>query len=308
MKANKKFVTAKLETTYGTDAAPVVGTDDVLVSNFSITPLNIRYAERNHARPYFGNYGQINVGETMQMEYDIEMSGAGGVVTVPKYGRLLRGCAMSETVTPISGPVTYALISGAEESLTQYFYWDGVLHKMLGAYGSAEWRISEGQIPYIHVTFEGLYGGIADGAPGTPVLTGFQKPLATTKTNTTFTLHGYAAALASLTITQGNEHVYKNRPNSERMHFVGRQTRGQVVIECPKPTVRDFFAVCRNGTEGALAMTHGTTAGNRAIINASRVQLTNPRTSEGDNMVMLTMDLNFVPSDAGNDEMTYATQ
>ncbi len=215
---------------------------------------------------------------------------------------------MSETVTPTTGPVTYAMISDAEESLTKYFYWDGVRHKMLGAFGSAEWRLSEGQIPYIHMRYEGLYGGIAEAAPGTPVLTGFQMPLAITKTNTTFTLHGYAAPLASLTITQGNEHVYKNRPNSERMHFVGRQTRGQVVIECPKPSVKDFFTICRAGTEGALAMTHGTTAGNKAILSASKVQLTIPQTNEGDNMVMLTMDMNFIPSDAGNDEFTYATQ
>jgi len=308
MKANKKLLIAKVETTYGTDAAPVVGTDDVLISNFTIQPLNVRYAERNHALPYFGSRGQINVGETMIMEYDIEMSGAGAVVTVPKYGVLLRGCGMSETVTPTTGPVTYSMISDGEESLTKYFYWDGVRHKMLGAYGTAEWRISEGQIPYIHMRYEGIYGGVAEAAPGTPVLTGFQMPLATTKTNTTFTLHGYAAALASLTVTQGNEHVYKNRPNSERMHFTNRQTRGQVVIECPKPSVKDFLTICRNGTEGALAMTHGTTAGNKAILSASKVQLTNPQTNEGDNMVMLTMDLNFIPTDAGNDEFTYATQ
>lgn len=308
MKSNKKLLIAKLETTYGTDATPTVGTDDILISNFTINPLNVRYAERNHALPYFGGRGQINVGDTMQMECDIEMSGAGAVATIPEYGVLLRACAMAETVTPTTGPVTYSLISDAEESASIYFYWDGVRHKMLGAFGSAEWKLSEGQIPYIHVTFEGLYGGIAEAAPGTPVLTGFQKPLAITRTNTTFTLHGYAAPLASLTITQGNEHVYKNRPNSERMHFTNRVTKGQVVIECPKPTVKDFFTICRNGTEGALALTHGTAAGNKAILSAGQVQLTNPRTSEGDNMVMLTMDMNFIPTDAGNDELTYATQ
>lgn len=308
MKANKKFVTLKIETTYGTDAAPAVGTDDLLVSNFSVTPINIRYAERNTALPYFGSRGMIDVGETMQMEFDIELAGAGAVATVPKYGAAMRGCAMSETVTPTTGPVTYSPISDSEESVSAYFYWDGVRHKMLGAYGTTEIRMSEGAIPYIHMTFEGLYGGIAEAAPGTPVLTGFQTPLAMTKANTTFTLHGYAAPLQSLTITQGNQHVYKNRPNSEKMSFTGRQSKGQVVIEAPKPSVKDFIALCQSVATGALAITHGTAAGNKVLINAGQVQLTNPRTSEGDNIVMLTMDLNLIPTAAGNDEYTIATQ
>lgn len=308
MKANKKLLIAKLETTYGTDSTPVVGTNDVLISNFTVKPLNVRYAERNHALPYFGNRAQINVGDTMIMEYDIEMSGSGTVAGVPGYGVLMRGAGMSETVTPTTGPVTYAMISDNEESLSKYFYWDGVRHKMLGAYGSAEWRMAEGQIPYIHMRYEGLYGGVADAAPGTPVLTLFQTPLAMTKTNTVFTLHGFAAPLASLTITQGNEHVYKNRPNAERMYFTNRKMTGQVVIECPKPSVKDFLTICRNGTLGSLSMTHGVTAGNKALLNASNVQLTNPETSETDNLVMLSMNLNFVPSSAGNDEFTFATQ
>lgn len=308
MKANKKLLAVKIETTYKTDANPAVGTDDVLISNFSINPLNIRYAERNTAQPYFGSRGQINVGETMTMEYDIEMSGAGTVAAVPKYGKLLRGCCMSETITPTTGPVTYAMISDGEESASKRFWWDGVRHKMLGARGTAEWRIQAGGIPYIKTSWEGIYGGIDENPPGTPVFTGFQPPLAVTEPNTEFTLHGYAAVIESLTITQGNEHVYKNRPNSEKMSFVDRKTKGQVVMECPKPTAQDFFALCRSGATGALVLTHGITAGNKVIINAGQVQLSNPRSSEADNMVMLTMDMNFLPTDAGNDELTYATQ
>lgn len=309
MKSNKKFVTCKVETTYGTDVTPAVGTDDLLVSNFNVTPINIRYTERNTALPYFGNRGQINVGETMQMEFDIEIAGAGDVDTAPAYAAALRGCCMAETITPTTGPVTYSLISDAEESVSMYFYWDGVRHKMLGARGTIEWRFAEGGIPMMHFTWEGLYGGIAEAAlGGTPDLSGFQTPLGMTKTNTAFSLHSYAAALSSLTITQGNSHVYKNRPNSEKMHFTDRKTTGQVVIECPKPSVKDFIALCRSGATGALVLTHGTTAGNKGILTCGQTQLTNFRTSEGDNMVILTMDMNILPTDAGNNELTYATQ
>jgi hypothetical protein len=307
MKAIKKLILCKIETTYGVDAVPVAGTDDLLVLNCSVTPINIRYTDRNSAQPFFGNRGQINVGETMQIEYDIEVAGAGAAVDVPGYAAALRGCAMAETITPTTGPVTYTFVSDAEESVTQYFYWDGVLHKMIGAYGTIEWRFSESNVPLMHFTWEGLYAGVSEAAPGTPDLSAFQKGKAMTKANTTFTLFTYAAPLSSLTITQGNEHVYKNRPNSERMHYTNRVTKGQVVIECPKPTVKDFIAICRAETEGALALTHGTVAGNKATLTAGHIQLTNPRASEGDNIIMLTMDMNFLPSDAGNDEFSYAT-
>ncbi len=309
MKSNKKFLTCKIETTYGVDITPAVGTDDVLVSGFSITPVNIQYAERNNARPFFGAQGMINVGEYMQMEFDLEIAGGGAVATAPAYKAVLRACAMAETITAVTGPVTYSPISDAEESGSVYFYWDGVRHKMLGSMGSVEWRLNEGQIPVMHVTMLGLYGGIAVAAlGGTPSLTAFQKPLGINKANTTFSLHSYSAVLSALSINQGAQMIYKNRPNSEKIHYVDRKVTGQVTIECPKPDVKDFFAICRAETTGALALTHGTTAGNKGILAASTVQLTNPRTSEGDNMVMLAMDMIFLPSSAGNDELTYATQ
>lgn len=308
MKANKKVILCKKEVTYGLDPVPVVGTDALVVLNFSVKPINIRYADRNQALPFFGNRGQINVGETMSMEFDIEIAGAGGVAAVPGYSAPMRGCAMSETITPTTGPVAYSVISAAEESVTLYFNWDGVLHKMLGAYGTMEFRFPEGNIPLNHMTFEGLYGGIAEAAAGTPVLTAFQLPKAVTKTNTTFTLHGYAASLASFTLTQGNESVYKNRPNSERMYFTNRVSKGQVTIELPLPSVKDFIGICRAETLGALSIVHGTTAGNKVLIDAPNVQLTNPSYTEDSNICMLSMDMNFRHTSAGNDEWTYKTQ
>lgn len=308
LKANKKIILCKVETAYGVDATPVVGTDALLAFNVQPTPVNIRYVERNAAVPFFGNHGQINVGETMQLEYDIELAGAGGVAVIPGYASALRGCAMAETITPSTGPVTYSLVSGGEESVTQYFYFEDQLHKLLGCYGTMELRFAEGQVPMAHFTWEGLYGGITTSAPGSPVLSAFQQAKAMTKANTTFTIHGYAAPLASMTITQNNQREYKNRPNSEKIHFNGRSSTGQVNIELPKIAVKDFVAICRAETTGTIALTHGTTAGNKVLFSAGQVQLTNPRYTEDANMAMLTMDMNLKYTDAGNDEWTLATQ
>jgi hypothetical protein len=308
LKAKRKVITAKIEAVYGTDSAPAVGTDAMLVHNFSATPKQMRYVERDPALPFFGNDGMIKVGETMQMQFDVEVAGAGAVADVPKFAPLLRGCALAETITPITGPVTYDPITSAEESLSVYFYWDGLLHKMLGARGSIGWVFSAGQIPMKRFTFEGLYGGVTDVALPVPTLTGWQRPQAVNKANTTFSLHGYTAVLRELSVNQGNVMQYVNAPNSEQIRFIDRKTRGSVTIEMPLIAGKNFFSIIDTETVAALALVHGTTAGNKALFDAGQVQLTNPSYSEGDGTAILQMGLEFRPTAAGNDEFSYATQ
>lgn len=307
IRARRKIIQVKVESSYGVDAVPVVGTDDMLVSNFTIGS-NVRYVKRNVAQPFFGHQGMIKIGDTMKVEFDVELAGSGAVATKPPYSPIWRSCIMSETLTPTTGPTIYALVSIGEESSTVYFNWDGQLHKMTGAYGTMELRFNEGQVPVAHITMEGLYTAVSAVAFGTPVLTAFQKPLAMNKQNTTFSLHGYAGALLSLTINQGNQIDYINRPNSERMQYNDRESTGKVVIELPTVAAKDFESICRAETTGILSMVHGTTAGNKVLLDANQVQLTNPTKTENGNTAILNMDLVLQPTSAGNNEWTYKTQ
>ncbi len=308
IKALRKVIYSKIEVTYGTDPVPAVATDALLVHNFQCRPVVPRYVERNPALSFFGNDGQIKVGETMVMEFDIEIAGAGGVATAPKFGTQLRGAAHSETITPTTGPVTYSPITALEESLTHYFNWGGLLHKMTGARSSVTWNFQAGAIPMMHFSFEGLYAGITDVAIAPPTLTGWQRPLVVNKANTVFTLHGYSAVLRAMTIDQGAVMQYVNVPNLEEIRYIDRKARGSVTIEVPTIAAKDFFTIIRNETTGALAMTHGTVAGNKAIISAATVQLTNPQYSEADGTAVLQMGMEFRPTVAGNDEYSFATQ
>ncbi len=308
IKAKRKVIYSKIESVYATDSVPVVGTDALLVHNFVCRPLVPRYVERDPALPYFGNDGMIKVGESMVMEFDIEIAGAGGVATVPKFGTQLRGSAHSETVTPTTGPVTYAPITVGEESLSKYFNWDGLLHKMVGCRSSVTWNFPAGQIPMMRYSFEGLYAGITDVALAVPTLTGWQRPQTVNKANTVFTLHGYSAVLRDMSVNQGASMQYVNMPNIEEVRYIDRKTRGSVTIELPTIAVKDFFTIIRNETTGALALTHGTVNGNKALFNAANVQLTNPQYSEADGTAVLQMGMEFRPSSAGNDEYSFATQ
>lgn len=306
---NRKVILAKIESTYGTDPTPVAGTDALLVHDFNFTPVELQWQERTPALPYYGNQGKLKAGEFMRCEFDVEMAGAGGVATVAKYGPVLRACALSETVTPTTGPVTYAPISTGEESVALYYNWDGLQHKMLGARGTVSLRLTAGQTPKLHFSLLGLYGGITDVALPTPTLTGFQKPLVVNKTNTpTCTLHGYAAPLQELVIDYGVANEYVNRPNQEKVHFVGRKVTGAITLEVPSIATKDYFTILRAETTGALAVVHGTAAGNKALIDAATVQLSDPRYSEVNGIGYLQMGLDFLTTSAGNDELTYKTQ
>lgn len=308
IKALRKTVYCKIEGTYGVDSVPVAGTDAMVVHNFQCDPIVPIYQERNPALPFFGNQGQIKVGDYMMMQYDMEIAGAGGVATVPGYGPALKGCVLSETVTPTTGPVTYAPISTGEQSVTKYFNWDGLQHIMLGARGTVSWKLAKGSVPMMHFTFTGLYGGITDVALPTPTLTAFQKPVGVNKANTTFTLFTYAAVLADLSIDLGNDIKYDNKPNQEVVRFLDRKVRGSVTIELPTIAAKDFFTIIRAETTGALALTQGTAAGNKGILAAPAVQLTNPKYSEADGVALLQMGMELRPTSAGNDELTYKTQ
>ena len=92
------------------------------------------------------------------------------------------------------------------------------------------------------------------------------------------------------------------------MHFTDRQSVGSVTIELPKIAAKGFIEICKSGTLGTMSLVHGTVAGQKALLDGTNVQLTNPRYTETDNIVLLTMNTNMRYSTAGNDEWTFKTQ
>jgi hypothetical protein len=309
LKFRRKVILAKNAASYGADAAPTAAANAILVDNFSIRPLQQEYDDREYDVPYFGNKGRIPSGSFVELSFEVEMAGAGAVDSAPKYGPLLQSCGMSETITPTTGPVTYAPITTGEKDSTIYFYIDGRLHKVLGAFGNVEARLVAGRRPKWAFTFIGLYVLPSDTALPTPTLTGFQKPPAVNNTNTTpATLFTFAGKFREITLATGNELVYRNLPNSEAVRFVNRRSRGSVRLEDELVATKDWWTIVKNGTLGALTVTQGTAAGNKVTITANQVQLTEPDMSEEQGIAMIRMNMELQPSSAGNDEWSIATQ
>lgn len=299
MKAIKQTIFGKIEATYGTDPLPVAATDSILVTNVKISPLEITASERNSLRGFLGDTESVMSGENVKFGFDIEMFASGVAGTAPAYGPVFKACANSETIVA-STSVTYAGIDTAEPSMTFYYGKDGKRRVITGWRGDVKAKLVKG-IPMWSFEGIGLYTLATDTAMAAPVLTAWKKPLAVEAGVTTVSLHGYTGLVSDFSFNQGSAVVYRNLMNGENVQFNGRKSTGSITIEEPLMAGKDFETIIRAATTGALAVTHGTAAGNRVKINAAQTQIISYAEAEQDGVAMLTLGLKFVSTAANNE-------
>ena len=302
----RKVLLIKVEGTYGVDSAPVVAADSMLARNVSIQPLNLNYDQREFSLPWFGGFGKLPSGGFAQLEFEMEASGGGAAGTIPAFGPALKGCGMSETNTPATSTV-YAPVA-TEQSYSIYFYMDGRLHKILGSLGTFQLVLEAGKIPLFKFRFVGLYSTPTDVSLVTPVLSAFVKPLAVNSTNTTpATLHTFSGKFRSIVVDRGNVLQPRQLVGSEAVGFSDSKVVGSITLADELIATKDWWTIVKAGTTGAIAVTHGTAAGNKIALAGATVQLSNPRLAEQDGISMLSMDSDYIPSAAGNDEFSLTT-
>lgn len=298
----RRLLLAKLETTYGVDPTPTAAANSILVSGLDVKPINMKLEDRQLVRSYYGGYEKIFAGTFVTVNFDVEVAGAGSAGSVPGYGPLLEACAMSQTINAAVS-VVYAPISTLEKSITLYYYKDGKLKKTTGARGTWSVKFDKQKIPMYSFKFTGLEVAVSDSALLTGTFTAYQKPLACTNANTTpFTLHSYAGVMSSLSIDYGGKVNWENMVGAERIDFLDRTVSGSVDLEDVLVASKNWESIALAGTTGALAITHGTVAGNKVTINAPTVQITD-HSESGEDIAMVSMGLALNPN-AGNDEVT----
>jgi hypothetical protein len=302
----KRTILSKIESIYATDPVPSGAANAILVKSVNVTPMETTLVSRDLIRQFMGNSESLAGAVYGKLEIEVELAGSGTAGTVPPCGQLLRACGMSET-TSAGVSVTYAPVSGAFESVTNYFNQDGVLHKMCGSRGSWSLGLSAQAIPTLKFSFQGLYAPVVDAPPPTGVVyTAWQTPLVVNNVNTTnMTLQGFAGVVMSdLSIDIANVVVFRSLPGgSEQVLITDRKPAGSITIEATTVAQKDWWTAARTAATGPLSLTHGTVAGNKVKIDAPKVQITQPNYADKDGIAMLTASLVPVPS-AGNDEVT----
>lgn len=301
MLARKRILLLKAESTYGTDSTPAA-TDAMLTKNLQINVQQGNRVQRNLDRITLGNDEEIATSRYTTISGVIELAGAGAAGTAAPFAALLRACGWSETLNASTSAV-YELISDNFESATAVFVIGDEEHRLLGCRGTLSVSLNADSLPEINFTLTGLHVDAVAASALTPNTTAFQVPVPVTDTNTTtYTVDSYAVKAESFSFDQSNEVVYRNVVNSENVTIVDRSPTGSLSFEAPAIGTKDFHDIAKDGTLVAIAITHGTVAGNIIEFSAPNVQLSNLSHAESAGILMLNMNTRFIPGSSGDDE------
>lgn len=304
-KMQKLALLAKIETTYGTDATPTGAANAMLVKNVTITPLEGEEIQRDLTMPYFGSQGVILAGTYGKIDFEIELSGSGAAGTAPFWGVLARACALSETIVAATS-VTYAPVSSGQESATIWWNLDGTRHVLLGSRGTMSLSMDSQKIPTLKFSLTGLLGTVTDTALPATTLPTPPKPLPPSKTNTpVFTIHGYSAVVEAFSLDLGNKVEPRLLIGSESIEHVDRAVTGSVTMQADQVASVDWQAKAISRARGALAVTHGTAAGNIIQIAAPALEVGKPTFGSSNNILNIGLPFVACPSSvSGNDELS----
>lgn len=313
-------VAAKVQSAAGADAAPTGADNAILVSDVTITPLDAKNIDRNLIRGYFGGSEQLVGPASVKVNYSVELAGSGTAATPPAWGALLQGCAVGEGILATPARVEYTPVSTGLKALTKYYYDDGVLHKLLDAMGNCTLTAKVGERPMLKFEWVGLDAGVT-AANDTPVFTPWKKPVAMTKANVVDITIGGTYATGAITggtihnstgleMNFGNVVNFTPMLSTETVDITDRQSTGTLELELTAAQEVAFMAIVKANTTQSIGITIGTVAGNKIIVFAPAVQLTNPKKSELNGKRLIGFDLRFVPTPtgSGNDEWRIVTQ
>lgn len=312
-KMRNTAILAKIETTYGTDAEPTGAADALLVANPSPPKYTYNNAERNLVRSFMGASEQLAGTRYVTLDFEVEFSGSGTAGTAPAWGKLLRACAMAETISA-GARVEYTPVTNVLDSLTIHYFLDGVVHRATGCMGSMELMADEAGIPKFKFSFTGLDGGQVAQANPTTTLTAWRTPLVITNGNTGSVLLGgtYATGAVTggtafssrgLTLNLGNDAKFTSLLGSASgVDIYDRSATGSVQFDLDAAAEVAAFTAVNANTLTSMSMLHGTAAGSRVLVFAPAVQRINPTHQDFEGRVLLGFDLRLLPV-AGNDEL-----
>jgi hypothetical protein len=303
----KKFLLAKIESTYGTDPSPVAGTNAIQVTNLEVTPIESDNVQAASYQGFIGNStrGTLVANKRVSVTFEVELGGSGTAGTAPAFGPLLQAAGMSEVVVS-STSVTYAGVSSSFSSATLYCFYDGTRHKITGARGTVTFNMTAGQFPTASFQFIGIYNAPDGTAASTFTVANQAAALEVNDTNvTTCTFHGVTSTrLESIDLALNNALTYKETASSQEVLITDRAAGGTAVIEAPVIGTTDFFAKAVASATGASTIVIGATGGNIVTLNAPQTDITGCSYGDTNGVISLSMPYLALPTTAGDNEVS----
>lgn len=305
-------ILAKIETVAGTDAVPTGAANAILASDMNINPLVSRNVDRDLLRGYFGASEQLVGAAYVECTFNVEIQGSGAAGTAPAWGPLLRACAFAETITA-GNRVEYLPVSQSIESVSIYYYDDGVLHKLVMGRGNVDIKLNAEAKPVFSFKFWGLDGAISAASLPSLTLTGWKAPTVPTHANTAALLLGctYSAGALSggtaypsrgIELGVNNQLDFTELIGAESIDITDRGVGGKVSLDLTAAQEVSFMADVKANTLTSMGIVHGTAAGYKTLLHMPSVQRVSPRKEALGKRRLIGYDLRVLPS-SGNDEL-----
>jgi hypothetical protein len=306
MNANKELILMALETSYGVDASPVVALHALRAANISATPMETEEKELEYKKETFGSTESIITRINSKLSFDMYVAGSGAAGTVPPVGIPLQACGHSETIVP-GDSVIYAPVAVGIKSATIYFYKDGILHKMLGCYGTMKKTYPAGEPPKWTFDFQGIYCDPEDTTM--PTNTNWDRYISPRAVIPTFTgaisiFGNDSFHVKEFTVDGKRKIVSPPWANFDETLISDATPDGSFEAAMKKLVEINLFQKVKMAEKGEILYTHGNVPGNIIETLIPSALLSKPE--YGDNEDTLTQKLNFKALHKdGNDDAVY---
>lgn len=259
MLTRRAIILGKIESTYNTDSSPVVSTDAALVEEPSWSHEGARMQERAAARPSAGKLPQVFGGTLKAVSFSMNLKGAGAAYSAtvrPEADAFLRACGFSATVdtTASAETVTYVPVSTAYESITIYYYEDGILHTLTGCRGNVSFAMEAGGFVKASFSFTGHDATHTDVSFPSPTYDSVAPPVFM---GMSFAVAAYSATIQTLDYDMGNVIATPASANAADgyadIEITGRDPGGSFDPERVLIATNDPIALWKAGTTLALA-------------------------------------------------------
>ena len=304
----RAVILAKIEATYGVDPTPAV--TDAIVTGLPELSINGEKIDRLSTGASMSSFAHRIGIKDLEIGFEMEIRGLGsayGAAALPEISPLLRACGMGETVdaTPASENVIYAPVSTGFESVTIYFYEDGILYKALGCRGDMEFNMESGKTAMAKFNFQALYTEPTDVALVTPTYDDISV-LPPVVFSAGLTLGAYSPIVSKIMLKMGNSRAKRMDVNDAQGYreiiINDREPSGSVDPEADDLATKNFFSEWTAGTAEALAMNVGTVQYNKFDFAAPKTVKVSVSPSEREKM--RTYDIPFaLTRNTGDDEL-----
>lgn len=296
----------KVEAVEGTAETLAAADANCLAYDVQFTP-NVNTFARKPIAQDLSAYSAIPGARSMRATFKAELKGSGAAGTAPAVGKFFKACGMSETVNASTNVIYQRALGTPTLTLGLYSIpasGNNLRHLMRGARGTFKLAPRTGDPVMLEFDFLGCYATVADIAGITP--TGLETTKPQPLINTGFTMQTFSHKIGQFGLDLGNVLALRgdiaNASGYLSCLIVDSEALFSFDAEKELVATHDYHGIMLAGTEAAMSVAIGASAGNICTITAPKAQYTKVTPGDRDGIGILNIE-GKLNRNSGNDEL-----